>query len=380
MLTESGAGTGMTREEYRAAAEDVIYLCSCMVNGEKPDAGRAAVMDPEKLYQAADRHMLTCIVGYALESAGVRESAFIQAVGKAVRRAILFDTERRAVLDELEKAGIRHMPLKGCIMKDYYPRAGMREMADNDILYDRSRSADVRRIMESLGFETAIYARNDYSHDCYHKAPVCNFEMHRALFTPFNGRKLFHYYRDYPEEKMIRNEGSDYRYHLSSEDFYIYMIAHEYKHYSRSGTGLRSVLDTYVFLCREQPDMTYVHGEMEKLGITEFEAMNRSLAMSLFGGKPLTEKAEEMLDYILSSGTYGKTENSITNQLKEKGKWGYFITRAFLPYDMMTQIYPVLAKLPVLLPLLWIHRLVHAFFFKHKKLMYQLKAVLKWKG
>ena len=33
------------------------------------------------------------------------------------------------------------------------------------------------------------------------------------------------------------SEGSRYGYHFSDEDFYLYMLAHEYKHFSGSGTG-----------------------------------------------------------------------------------------------------------------------------------------------
>ena len=335
-------------------------------------------MDLELLYKAASSHLLTGIVGYALEATGVRDPAFVQAKSKAMRKIVLFDTERTAVLAELEKAGIWHMPLKGCVLKAYYPQIGMRQMSDNDILYDVSRSRDVREIMEGLGFKTVLYVQNNYNHDHYDKEPVCNFEMHRALFTPAADDAIFEYYQNI-RERMIKDEGTSFRYHLSPEDFYVYMIAHEYKHYSGGGTGLRSLLDTYVYLRKVPLDMAYVAGEIEKLGITDFEAANRSLALRLFDGKPLTEEEQEMLDYVLSSGTYGTMTNSIRKQIREKGRWGYFLSRLTLPFDMMTQLYPVLDKIPLLYPFCWAYRLIHAVFFKQKVFMYQLKAVLTWK-
>ena len=363
----------MTQEEYQAA-KDVIYLAACMVNGKKPDASRIAGMNLERLYTAADRHLLTAITGYALEAAGIRHPAFTQAKSKAIRKAVLFDAERAAVLAELEEAGIWHMLLKGCALKALYPKIGMRQMADNDILYDVSRSEDVRQIMESLGFTTVLYAGNDYDHDHYDKEPVCNFEMHRALFTPSAPDAVFSYYQNI-REKMVKDGGNRYGYHLPPEDFYIYMIAHEHKHYSGGGTGLRSLLDTYVYLNKVSLDMAYVAGETETLGISKFEAANRSLALHLFGGETLTEKDRVMLDYILSSGTYGTMANRIRNQLQEKGRWGYFLSRLTLPPDLMHRRYPVLNKAPILYPFCWIHRLIHAFFFKRKIVMYQLKAV-----
>ncbi len=366
----------MTKEEYRAGAEDVVYLAACMVNGEKPDAERVAGIDLDQLYKTANRHLLTGIVGYALEVAGVRDPAFVQAKSKAIRKIVLFDTERAAVFAELEKAGIWYMPLKGCVLKEYYPQIGMRQMSDNDILYDVSRSGDVRKVMEGLGYSTEHFGTG--VHDSYFKQPVCNFEMHRALFGIGHEDSLQAYYENI-KDRLVKDEGTNFMYHLSPEDFYIYMIAHEYKHYSGGGTGLRSLLDTYVYLRKVPLDMAYVAGEIEKLGITDFEAANRSLALHLFDGKPLTGEEQEMLDYVLSSGTYGTMANSIRKQIRENGRWGYFLSRMTLPFDMMTQLYPVLGRIPLLYPFCWAHRLIHAFFFKHKVFIYQLKAVLTWK-
>ena len=276
-------------ENALSAADNIAYLAACMVDGKKPDAERISGMDLEKLYYVAEIHKMAGIVGYALESAGISDPAFVQAKGKAIRKIILFDFERRKVLEELEKAGIWYMPLKGCLLKDYYPQIGMREMADNDILYDRTRSMDVRSIMENLGFKTVKYVHDQYRHDVYQKSPVFNFEMHRALFGPVNDR-LFKYYQEHLKEKMIRNEAESCGFHLSPEDFYIYMTAHEYKHYSNGGTGLRSLLDIYVYIQKVQMDMRYVYGELEKLGMLDHEAVSRSLALHLFGGERLAEK------------------------------------------------------------------------------------------
>lgn len=42
--------------------------------------------------------------------------------------------------------------------------------------------------------------------------------------------------------------GDGYEKHFSREDFYIYLVAHEYKHYFLGGTSLRSLADTYIYL------------------------------------------------------------------------------------------------------------------------------------
>lgn len=375
----------MINEEYRAAVMDVVYLAACAVDGRHPDPARAAQMDLTALYKAAERHLLTGITAMALEGAGVRDEVFIQAKGKAVRKVAAFDIERAAVLAELEEAGIWYMPLKGCVLKEYYPKLGMRQMADNDILYDASRSKDVRRIMESQGFKTVLYVQSKYNHDCYEKAPVCSFEMHRALFTPRVDDAIFRYYLDI-RDKLVKDEDNRCGYHFSPEDFYIFMIAHEYKHYSRRGTGVRSLLDTYVYIRKKGQalDWPYIAGELDKLGLTGFEAKNRGLAMHLFGGEDLTAEEREMLDQILASGTYGEITTRVKNSIRKYGngsvgKIRYFLSRVFLPMDIVRDFFPLFAKCPILLPFLPVYRLLRGLTVRWSRMRAEIKALVEYK-
>ena len=371
----------MTDQEYRDAIQNVIYLVGCAVNGTTPEAGRVHAMNLEQLYKAASRHLLTAITAMALESAGVRDAAFTQAKGKAIRKVALFDAERVAVLRALEEAGIWYMPLKGSVMKGYYPKFGMRQMADNDILYDVSRSADVRTIMESLGFTTVMYVQNNYNHDHYDKEPVCNFEMHRALFAPVSGDRLCDYYLNI-KDRLVKDKGNAYGYHFTDEDFYIYITAHEYKHYSGSGTGLRSILDTYVFLKRfeDKLDWKYIAGEMDKLGIADYERQNRSLALHLFGSETLTTEDKAMLQYIIGSGTYGNRRNYVGNQIKKlgggtKGKLKYLKNRIILPMESVESGYPFFYRHKVLMPFLWLWRICKALTIRRKIVWSELRAL-----
>ena len=371
--------------DYQKTIDDVIYLSRCAINGVIPDQGRVVGMNLEYLYNAANRHLLTAITAMALESAGVHDKAFTGAKGKAVRKVTLFDMERSAVLRELEKAGIWYMPLKGCVLKSYYPRNGMRQMADNDILYDVSCSADVRAIMERLGFTTVLYVQNNYSHDHYDKEPVCNFEMHRALFAPTSGDKLCDYYLNV-KDRLVKDEGNAYGYHFTDEDFYVYMIAHEYKHYSGSGTGLRSILDAYVYLRKYEDRLKWdcIAGELDKLGIADFERQNRSLALHLFGDGSLTPEDESMLLYVVGSGTYGTHRNRIDNQIKKlgggmKGKLKYLARRVFLPIENVESSYPFFYRHKALLPVLCLWRIGKALTIRRRRVWPELKALSEYK-
>ena len=239
----------MTNAEYICAANDVIYLLSCTLNAHIPDGRRFEGMNIDHIFRVAKSHSLASMIGFELEKCGIIDSKFSQAKISAIRKTIILDYERAAVLKKLDDAGIWYMPLKGSVIKEIYPEVGMREMADNDILFDASRCEDVRNIMENLGFSTEEFGKS--LHDHYYKKPVCNFEMHRILFTDL-GDDRFQDYFSQIHTRLLKDKDNQCGYHFSGEDFYIFMIAHEYKDYISSGTGLRSLGDTFIFCkCKE---------------------------------------------------------------------------------------------------------------------------------
>lgn len=360
--------------------QDLIYLVSCAVNGVMPDAERVARMDLDAIYKLACRHMLAATVAPVLKAAGVQDECFAEAWKHSALKSSTMDMEMDAVFTELDAAGIWHMPLKGIVLQHLYPIYGMRQMSDHDILFDAARADDVRRIMEGLGFSAEYFGTGN--HDVYHKEPVSNFEMHRALFDPSQQEKLYEYYEDV--EKRLLGDG--YEKHFSPEDFYLYVTAHEYKHYSVSGTGLRSLTDTYVILKNEELNFDYVSMEAEKLGLAEFEAANRLLAQHLFSGEELTNPDREMLVYILSSGVYGTWDHRVQNRLSKfgHGKIHYVLKRFSEPLDRKSQIYqelsikfPFCYKYKVLLPCLMVYRVFLR--MKEGKLKRELKSIKKAK-
>ena len=364
----------MTQDEYRSAIDDVIYLVSCAVNEKKPDPEKVAAMDISNVYTASRQHMLTAAAGMALQKAGVSDARFAQEIAKAQRKTVLMDADRHKLSARLEEEGIWYLPLKGIILKDLYPEFGMRQMSDNDILVDASRMKDIRAIMESIGFTPERLGKG--YHDIYFKPPVSNFEIHSTLFQPDRRDELYNYYRDVPDRLL--GEGCEK--HMSDEDLYVYLAAHEYKHYTRGGTGLRSLADTFLYLQKVKPDMDYVAAETEKLGISDFEQANRSLAVHLFGDEDLTAEDRKMLDYITESGTYGTVSHSVENKVNElgggtKGKTRYLLRRMFPSMDTVRLYYPEFAKHPILLPFLPFLRMGKALTVKRHKMQQEIKTL-----
>ena len=365
----------ISRDKYRYAAYGMIYLAACALDGRKPSPEKLAKTDLDELYRVCSRHRTAGLVSFALAAAGINDSRFINAQANTVNSAILFQIEREAILAEMEKQGIWYMPLKGILLKDYYPKLGMREMCDNDILFDRSRAADLREIMISRGYNVIHYDRGH--DDCYQKPPIFNFEMHFMLFN--DGLSGFEKYYENVRERLVRDEGSSYGCRFTNEDFYLYLLAHEYKHFSGGGIGLRALIDTYVFLKKfgSTLDREYIAREAEKLGLTEFERNNRELAMTLFSFGTPDGVQKQLLDYYIFSGVYGNIGNRVRNSVRKSSRLGYIKERLFLSQESIRSSYPFFYRHKLLQPVLFVYRIGRALTVSRKTSFSEVRVLRK---
>lgn len=357
---------------------DLLYLIACALNGEIPALERVRTMDLEALYRAASFHSLTAITAMALEPAGALLSApaaqaaqWKEAKEKAIRKNLLLDTERRRILAYMEQSGIWYMPLKGSVLQELYPQYGMREMADNDILFDSTFRHRMRRFMEASGYTVRSYGKgND---DDYVKPPVYHFELHRHLFGQAHDPVWEAYYRDI-QPRLLRQAGTGFGFRFRDEDFYVFMIAHARKHDVLGGTGLRFLVDIYVFIQKKGAalDWHYVNGELEKLAIGDFGHRCRALADQLFSSPAhfdalrLMEDALALLTRLADSGAYGTLQNRVENQLSAMASEGRPITQADKLRYLWKRLFPDLQWFRTYAPFFGKHRLLIPFFLVYR--------------
>ena len=372
---------------YSKDVRDLVYLVSRAGNKEKPNTEACNKMDLKAVYDLAQYHTLTSAAAFALEKAIELPREFDQAKKKAIHKLSHFDIERVKILAALEQNGVWYLPLKGILLKSFYPKAAMREMSDNDILCDKNKMDVVKSVMDGFGYTCLQY--DLYNHDVYQKPPTMDFEMHRELF-PHDEMPVFAEYYDSISDRMIKDEGNNYGYHLSDEDFYIYILCHINKHYIHGGTGLRSLLDVYVFnrVRYGGMDKGYLSQELEKLGLTEYEQNTRVLAEKLFTGKKLTDAEQKMLAYYIESGTAGTVEHSEYNSMSRslggddsgKSKRKYLLKRIFISGNALKKQYPTVYKYKFLYPLLILFRPIKGAVQRPKEIIKEVKHVKKFKN
>ena len=377
-------------------SEQLLYLMVCALQGVSAREEVLADADLKQLLIMARKHSVASMVCMALEKTAIFANAdeaakkqWLEAKNKAIRKNMLLDAERKTILHELETQGIWYMPLKGSILKDWYPKPGMREMADNDILFDPSGRKQVREIFQNRGYKTVSFRKGN--HDEYEKPPIYNFEMHVSLFHGMY-KELAEQYENV-KERLLPVDGTAYQFAFTPEDFYVFALAHAHKHYSHSGTGVRTLADIYVMdrHLGDIMDRDEVEQKLTQLGIAEYEQHSRVLAEKLFSAvRPLaeielTEDEKEMLLYYCDATTYGTVDNSVNNRLHELQKnteaitlWTrlkYCVVRLFPGREFCKFHYPFVYRHPWTFPFFWVWRIVDKGITNRRKVKQELKAL-----
>ena len=363
-----------------------------------------------RIYYIAKKHNLVSIMAQAMEKLGFESDSdiwkrWLKEKNQLIYKSVLMDVEREAIQDFFEKNNIWYMLLKGMVIRKYYPAPELREMADNDILFDNKYSKEVYDFMTARGYQSDDY--NKGYHDEYLKPPAYNFEMHRQLVSSKERPKWYEYYKDVKSilikdtnenrETAANSESNNTsnQFYFSDNDFYVYFIVHTYKHFLNSGMGLRTVLDVYLYVSnlQEKLDFDYIEEQLKKLDAYDFEQTFRSIAFKMFDENLedrkwwdlFDVKEQEMLSYVLDAGTYGNLENSVAHKMgytkgekkKTSDKAKYIFRRLFPSMDTIEEFFPFFYKHKWAIPFLYIYRIGKIPFTRRKKVAGELKEVFK---
>lgn len=348
-----------------------IYLIGCAINNVKPNN---ISFDEKEVFDLSKKHMVSCLLYQAIKDIDA-SSDFKKALetkfNKNIKKTMMFDEERNSIIQDLENNATWYLFLKGINLNSYYPKYGTREFADNDILFDISKRKIVKNIFKKRGYEIELY--NKSNHDVYFKKPFFNFEMHTSLIDS-SYYPLADYLSLFPSKK-IKDDNNLFGYHFSKEDEYIFFMCHAFKHFSNSGTGLRFLIDLYLYNHNNRLDAKYLTEQFNIIGINDFVNVACSLANKLFN-KPslyldLNEEENDMVNRILSSGTYGTFELFVESKVNEHNgnKLSYIFKRIFPSYRWCKEKHPFFAYTIIFIPVLFIARCFKGLFQykKHKK-------------
>lgn len=338
-------------------AEYLLNVLRAVINGEEAALPWEGV-DLREVCRIAEDHRLAAMAYHGLYKLGIDEKEiepFRICQRGHMLHSVKLEREFLRVSAMLEEAGIPYCPLKGWFTKDLYPDPSMRVMHDVDILIHEEDAPAVRAIMNGLGYECR---RFDLSEDDSYRLADIYFEFHRSLEPVGSSGRLF-----VKDPWSITEPVSGCMRKLELNESYLYTVAHAMKHFTSSGTGLRTLLDIYLFRTREDLDSSYIEKRAGELGIARFMHCMEDAADSVFGGKTPSADTEKLIDFMISCGVVGDVERLRTSNLVRSGrgkhsgsKLSYFLTLLFPSPKTMRFEYKVLFKAPWLLPFTYIAR------------------------
>ncbi len=308
-----------------------------------------------QLFALAKIHDLSHIVANVfLENNLFSENTpkYQRAVFKALYRYEGQAFELSRLCELLSKKEIPCIPLKGSVLRKYYPLAWMRTSCDIDILVKKE---DLIRAKEAIIEELLYEYREDSKHDItlFSKGGVC-LELHFDLQES-----------DFREIEILKDiwTGNEIRqtipfvYEMTNELFVLYHIYHMAKHFMNGGCGIRPFIDLWIIKHNMPYDWDKLEKLLSKAGLLSFAKSALLLSDVWFSDGSHTELTEEMENYILSAGVYGTTENRVAiAQSARGGKLKFLLSRSFPSFEYMANRNPVLRKCPILLPWFYIVR------------------------
>lgn len=272
--------------------------------------------------------------------------------------------EMRAVLRQrFQEAQIDFMFLKGAHLKALYPAPELRFMVDMDTLVRTEDIARAKEILLSLGFQL----KTDNGKDIiFLKPPFLTVELHRSLFQEENA--MYAYFADVWTRAQKGENACEYE--MTGNDLYVYTLAHLAEHYLEAGSCFRPLMDLYLLEAKRKDalDFDYIRAQFSALGIEKFAENIRRLAKAMFAGAPYDDTLTMMENYIVLGPPVKDAAAAAIAASSSSSRAARILKSAFPPYKNMVQRYPVLKKIPILLPILWIWRLLSYAFTKDERI------------
>lgn len=346
----------------------MISILSSMLNGTEIPKPIKEELTPDNIsavYRLAGRHSLSHVISAFIHQSGIEMNPelLLQFEKNELRSAYKLEQMEYSfseICSAFDEIGIEYIPLKGAVLRPYYPYEYMRTSCDIDILIHECDLDAAISKLESLDYQRA---KKNYHDITLLSITGVHLELHFSLKENLKvPDSVLEKAWDYavPIER--------YKYGFS-KDFFIFQIyAHMSYHFISGGCGIRSLMDLWVIENKMGISYSCAKELLEKAGIYRFAIEMSNLSAICFSGEKSSDFSDTLLNYIFNGGMYGNMQNHIAMKKSKSGNTlCYALRRFFLPYRYMVTAFPILKHLPVLLPFCWAIRGINSVFSKKSK-------------
>lgn len=298
-----------------------------------------------------------------------------QVIGQVLNQTVR-SAEFSDLYHKLRSAGLHPIVVKGQLCSRLYPQTDHRISADDDLLIPDGEfmACHEQLLANGLTTDTPVdeLATTDEVSYTKNGSPLY-IELHRHLFDSAEDAhdELNHFFTDINPVEM------DGFLAMPPHEHLLYLILHAYKHFVRSGIGLRQFCDIGLWAraYHVEIDWQRLHEQCESVHAATFAAAAFCIAREYLGIDfdlptpwDASIDAEPLLHDTLCGGVYGSNDltrlhsSTVTlNAVKASrtGEKSSVLSTVFPKREYLERRYPYLKKRPYLLPVAWAQRIAH---------------------
>lgn len=373
---ERARHTNMT---LTATETQFLHIAKVAVSGGEIPAEN---VDWSAVFALAGQQKLTPLLFEAARKApaAAENAALFAAVKQQVIGQVLHQTLRAAefaaLYGDLRAAGLHPVVVKGQLCSRLYPLQDHRISADDDLYIPEAEfpACHARLLANGLTTDTPadeLAAADEVSYT--KEGSPLYIELHRHLFDSSEDAHddLNRFFADLHPVEI------DGFLAMPPHEHLLYLILHAYKHFVRSGIGLRQFCDIGLWAraYHGEIDWQRLHEQCESVHAATFAAAAFRIARDYLGidfDLPApwdgSIDVEPLLHDSLCGGVYGSNDltrlhsSTVTlNAVKASrtGEKSSVLSTVFPKREYLEHRYPYLKKRPYLLPVAWAQRLAH---------------------
>ncbi len=313
----------------------------------------------------------------------IRKISITQSVAQLHRTLLFLD-----IYEQFQEDKIQAVVVKGVILRYLYPNENYRQSGDEDVYIKKEDFNIVNKILERNGFqcEKKYSSMGDLKQEMSYEHPSgLVIEIHTDLFD--YSFELFRHMEDLFENAFEHSISvqieSTLVQTLSLDEHFLFLVIHSAKHFISLGLGIRQLCDIVMFCEKYGKEINWeiIWDKVASLGYAKYLRNLLAIGEQCLGlshsSYSLTKDIQELLPTpdallydIMSAGLYGFREGdngksaSITIQAAINSKNNQFSTmrliRILFPnYGCMRLHYDYCKKNIFLLPVAWVHRMLH---------------------
>lgn len=368
-----------TNMTLTATERQFLHIVKAAVSGGEIPAENVAW---PAVFALAGQQKLLPIVFEAVRktSAAAENAALFAAVKQQVIAQVLHQTMRASefssLYQKLRAAGLHPVVVKGQLCSRLYPLKDHRISADDDLYIPDAEfmACHKQLLVNGLTTDTPVDELATADEVSYTKngSPLY-IELHRHLFDSSEDAhdELNHFFAS------LKPVETDSFLAMPPHEHLLYLVLHAYKHFVRSGIGLRQFCDIglWAWEYHDEIDWQRLREQCESVHAATFAAAAFRIARDYLGIEfdlptPWSDAVdvEPLLHDTLCGGVYGSNDltrlhsSTVTlNAVKASrtGEKSGVLRTVFPKREYLERNYPYLKKRPYLLPVAWAQRLAH---------------------